>query len=123
MSPALRALRGATTVEADDAETVRRRTTELLVELLERNHLDPAAVVSLVVTATPDLRSADPAEGASAAGLGEVAVLSARELDVDGGLARCVRVLLHVEGTEPAEPSRHVFLEGAQVLRRDLADG
>ena len=47
-------------------------------------------------------------------------LLGAQELDITGTLPRCVRVLLHVETDRPRRELRHVFLEGATVLRPDL---
>ena len=37
-----------------------------------------------------------------------------------GALARCIRVLLHIESERPRAALEHVYLEGARVLRPDL---
>lgn len=93
-----------------------------MAALFERNDLVADDVISVVVTGTPDLRSYHPATAVRAFGLPDVAILGAQELDIDGSLARCVRVLLHVETDRDRADLRHVFLEGARVLRPDLAD-
>ena len=53
-------------------------------------------------------------------GLGDVPMLCARELAVDGGTPRCIRVLVHVESAKDRSQLRHVYLEGAAELRDDL---
>ncbi len=90
--------------------------------ILDRNQIGPSSVISIVLTSTIDLTAADPADALAAAGLGDVASISARELDVDGALGHCIRALVHVDGDAIDGPVRHVFLEGARALRRDLVD-
>jgi chorismate mutase len=120
---AVRALRGATTLDEDTNEQMQIRVKALLVALFERNGIGPDDVISVVLTATPDLHSAFPATAARAAGLDDVPLLGAQELDVEGALARCVRVMMHVETDRPRAELQHVFLEGAVQLRPDLAHG
>lgn len=116
----LRALRGATTVEVDTADQVHARVQELLEELFERNEIDHQDLVSIIFTATDDIHSAFPAAAAREFGLGDVPLICARELDIEGGTARCVRVLIHLESSLPRSELRHVYLEGARGLRDDL---
>ncbi len=118
----VRALRGATTIEDDDPAHITERVKALMAALFERNGLDNDAVISLVVTGTSDIRSLHPATAVRAFGLPDVPILGAQEMDIDGALARCVRVLLHVETSRERSELRHVFLEGARALRTDLAD-
>lgn len=120
---AVRALRGATTLDEDTSEQMHIRVRALVATLFERNGLGPDDVISVFLTATPDLRSAFPATAARASGLDDVALLGAQELDVEGSLERCVRVMMHVETERPRAELHHVFLEGAVKLRPDLADG
>ena len=68
-SSRLIALRGATTVDADSQGDIKARTEELLKQLLERNALAVDDIVSILFTATPDLRSDFPAAAARALGL------------------------------------------------------
>lgn len=115
----VRAIKGATTVPLDAAREVCGATTELLRAMLEQNALEVGQVISLVLTATPDLRSEFPARGARDAGCGEVPMLCAQEIDVPGALPRCIRVLAHVEVAD-GEAVRHVYLREARALRPDL---
>ena len=115
----LRALRGATTVAHNDADAILDGTEELVREVMERNALDPAHMVSCIFTCTNDLNAQFPAVAARRLGLGNVPLLCAHEMDVPGSLPRVIRLLLHYYGDDDAQP-RHVYLHDARQLRRDL---
>jgi chorismate mutase len=116
------ALRGATTVDSDTREALLDRTGELLAALLERNGVEHDQLVSIIFTATGDLRSEFPALAARSLGLGDVPLLCARELDVTGGNPNTVRVLIHCYSTRPRASLRHVYLHRAKHLRDDLPE-
>lgn len=118
----VRALRAATTLDVDAADHMVERVKAMVHELFERNGLVPDDLISIFVTATPDLASLHPATAVRAYGLPGVPLLGAQELVVEGSLGRCVRLLVHVETERARSDLRHVFLEGAVVLRPDLAD-
>ena len=120
MPSRVRALRGATTVDDDTAEQVTERVVELMGQLFARNDLEKDDLVSVIFTATDDVRSKFPAEAARQFGIGDVPLLCARELDIASGTPRCIRVLIHLYTDRPASELRHVYLEGAQGLRDDL---
>lgn len=113
----VRALRGATTVEANTAEEIGTASVELVGELLDRNGLAPSDVISMIFTVTSDLDAAFPAEAVRNAGLGEGALLCAQEIPVPGSLARCIRVLVHLEGGR--DRLEDVYLREAVSLRQD----
>ena len=119
---AVRALRGATTVDADTPDQVTARIQALLGTVLERNGLSPDDLISIVFTATGDVVSMFPATAARQMGLGHVPLLCARELDVVGSTPRCLRVLLHVTTDRSPRQLHHVYLEGARGLRDDLPE-
>lgn len=115
----LRALRGATTVEENDAEAILAATDELLRTLIERNELDHEEMVSCIFTCTDDLDAQFPAVAARRLGLSGVPLLCAREMNVPDALPRVIRVLLHAYA-DPEREARHVYLRDAVVLRADL---
>ena len=119
----LKALRGATTVDADDAALIAVATQELLSTLMQRNALDPSHVISAFFTCTTDLTSAYPAPAARDMGWTHVPMLCAAELSVRGALPRCIRVLVHVDIPDDAPQPRHAYLHEATALRGDLDDG
>lgn len=118
----VRALRGATTLPADTRDQVIARTQELIRELFTRNELAEDDLISLVFTATDDIRSAFPAEAAREAGITHTPLLCARELGIDGGIPRCIRVLVHAYTRRDPTELRHVYLHGARQLRTDLPE-
>jgi chorismate mutase len=120
VSGAVRALRGATTVDVDDRDHVLARVEVLLSAMFERNDLQADDLISVIFTATPDLHAVFPAEAARRFGLGHVPLLCARELDVEGAVPRCVRVLMHLTTERSPGELRHVYLENARSLRDDL---
>ncbi|MGW0819671.1 chorismate mutase [Streptomyces viridiviolaceus] len=117
----VRAIRGAIQVERDEPGVLRGQVGLLLKEVMAANDLLPDDLVSIVFTATSDLVSAFPAEAARELGLVDVPLMCARELDVEGGLPRTVRILAHVDTDKERAGIRHVYLGGAAVLRKDLA--
>jgi len=119
VSVRIRGLRGATRAERDDPESIRSATRELLGELMRRNGVTSAAVVSAFFTVTPDLVSEFPARAARQLGWDDVAMLCSTEIPVPGSIDRVVRVLLHVE-LPVSGAVRHVYLNGAEELRPDL---
>ena len=106
----------------DEAELIAEATTELLAEMLERNSVAPAALVSLIFTATQDLTAAFPAVAARRLGLGDVPLLCAQEIAVPDSLPRCIRILMHLYTDSDYASLRHVYLGEARDLRRDLPE-
>ncbi len=117
----MRALRGATQLKADDPAEMTEAVVELVGAILERNGLTTDDLISIIFTSTGDLRSAFPAAAARTLGIGDVPLLCAQELDIEGALPRVVRVLAHVSLDARRDEVVHVYLRGAEVLRQDLA--
>ncbi len=120
--PSIAAVRGAITVSANDGSAILEATSRLLAALLSTNALRPEDVISALFTATEDLDADFPAHAARRMGWRHVPMLCAREIPVPDALARVVRVMLTVRAaTSGALES--VYLDGAAVLRPDLAPG
>jgi chorismate mutase len=118
---AVRAIRGATQVAADDRDEVLGATRELVSAVLERNGIDPGDLISILFTATPDLVSEFPALAARELGLGDVPLMCATEIAVPHALPRVLRLMAHVETPMARADVQHVYLRGAVALRRDIA--
>jgi chorismate mutase len=116
----VRAARGAIGVAQDEAETLLEATERLLARVIERNAIATEDLVSVLFTATEDLRSAFPAEAARRMGLGRVPLLCAREIPVEGSMPRVVRLLVHFHTERSSDEVAHVYLDGAESLRDDL---
>ncbi len=92
----------------------------LLTELFDSNDIDHDDLISIVLTATPDISSAFPAAAARVFGLGDVPLLCAQELDIEGATPLCLRVLIHLTTERGRNEMHHIYLEGAEGLRDDL---
>ena len=95
--------------------------TELLSEILVRNEVSLEELVSIFFTATPDLHSAFPAAAARGIGLADVPLMCAQELGITGAMEKVIRVMLHVQTNTPRNEIKHVYLRGAEALRKDIA--
>ena len=69
---AVRAVRGATHLSADDADEMREAVVELLGEMLDRNGLSTEDLISVLFTATPDLVAVFPASAARSLDIADV---------------------------------------------------
>lgn len=118
---AVRGIRGATTVVANERAAILAGTRELLEHIVRLNGVQAADVASVWFTTTPDLDAEFPAFAARQIGWNDVPLICAREIPVDGALERCVRVLIHWNTDRPQEEIRHVFLHGARSLRPQWA--
>lgn len=117
---AVRAVRGAIQVDANDRDEILEGASELVKEVLHRNKIEPADLISIVFTATPDLNAEFPAYAARLLGLTDVPLLCTTEIAVPGSMPRVLRLLAHVETSLTRADIRHVYLRGASALRTDL---
>lgn len=117
----IRAIRGATCLQRDDATEMAEAVTELLTELMSRNSMSSADLISVLFTSTPDLHSAFPAAAARGVGLADVPLICAQEIDVTGAMEKVVRVMVHAQTNLQRSEVKHVYLRGAEALRQDIA--
>lgn len=117
----VRGIRGATTVVADDAAQVLVATESLVLEMAKNNEVDPADIVSVVISTTQDIASAFPAKAVrSITGWTYVPVMCTHEMNVPGGMPFCIRVLMHVNTTTAQSEIQHIYQNDAVKLRPDL---
>ena len=117
----VRGIRGAVTVERDEGAAIVDATKRLLTAMIERNEVEIDDIASVLFSLTPDLRAVFPALGAREMGWTNVPMLHFCEIDVPGSLERVIRVLITSIPRERSMQSIHVYLDGAVVLRPDLA--
>lgn len=118
----VRAVRGATTVATDTEAEIRAACCELFGAIIEENQIRNEDLISVLVTVTADLHSMFPARAIrEECGLDDVPLLGALEAEIDNGLQRAIRVLVHVNTDRSRSEIRHVFQQGAAALRPDIA--
>src|SRR5579875_274142 len=118
---AVRAIRGAIQVDADDRDAILEGTAELVTAVMSRNDLTTDDVISVLFTVTPDLTAEFPALAARKIGFHAVPLMCATEIPVPGAMPRVVRLMAHVETDRPRSQIQHVYLRGAAALRLDIA--
>jgi chorismate mutase len=117
----VRGIRGATTVEKNEAESILSATEELLREMIRRNQATPEDIACVFFTVTTDLNATFPAQAIrSMPGWEMVPLLCANEIPVPGSLPRCIRLLMLINTNRGQEEIEHVYLRDAQLLRPDL---
>lgn len=117
----VRAIRGATTVDENTKVSILNATKELLEIIMEKNQLISDNLISVLFTTTVDLNTAFPAAAARKMGWEHVPLMCANEIDVEGSLKRCIRVLIHVYTDKEPKDIKHIYLNGAKILRPDLS--
>lgn len=116
----VRAVRGATQLDEDVRDHLLDRVEEMVRDVMESNGLGVDDFISIIFTATSDVVSEFPAYAARQLGFGDVPLICARELEIEGSMPRVIRMMAHVESDLPRDEITHVYLHGAAALRRDL---
>ena len=114
-----RGVRGATTVEQTDRESVLVATRELLATMIRLNGIDRTDVASAIFTTTIDITSVFPATAARQLGWLDVPLMCGHEMTVEGSLQKCIRIMLHWNTDKAQDQIQHIYLHGAKVLRPD----
>ncbi|MFZ2486737.1 MAG: prephenate dehydratase [Anaerolineae bacterium] len=117
-----RGVRGATTVDDNSSEAILRETRRMLALLIHLNDIRAEDVTSIIFTTTRDLTAEYPALAARQLGWLDVALMCGHEMDVPGGLQRCVRVLINWNTERELHEIVPVYLRGARNLRPDKAN-
>lgn len=114
------AVRGATTVVADNKDEIIERVCELVDGLFELNGLLDKQVVSINFSITDDLQSINPAAALRAkGGYSGIPLFCAQEPKSDGMLPKAVRVIITWNNDNCREPQASYLYE-AKSLRPDL---
>ena len=117
----IRGVRGAITIEQDEAQQIWDATAELCLQMVKENAISPEEIASITISTTPDIHAAFPARSVrSMEGWQFVPIMCMHEMDVPGALPLCIRVLMHVNTQAVQSDIVHVYLNDAVKLRPDL---
>jgi chorismate mutase len=116
----VRAVRGAAPVPGNTPRSILYATRKLLTAISDRNSLQPENIISVILSLTPDLNAAFPAEAARELGWLNVPLFCTTEIPVPGALKMCVRVLVHAYLPCKQDEVKHIYLEEAAALRPDI---
>lgn len=118
----VRGIRGAITVVSDDKELVIAATARLLKKMQEENQFREGDIISVFLSVTPDIKSVFPAEARRLLQWDMVPLMCFQEIDVAGALSLCIRAMVHINSDKEQDEIKHVYLEEARSLRKDLID-
>lgn len=116
----VRAIRGATSVNANEKQEILDATSELLREMVEQNGIMKEDIISILFSMTTDLNAVFPAVAARQLGWDRIAMMSTHEIDVPGSLKRCIRVLMQFNTEKSNDDLKFIYMKEAMVLRPDL---
>ena len=115
-------MRGATTSDSNSREDILLAAHDLITGIIEANEIVVDDVASILFSTTADLNAEFPAVAARNLGFTNTALECLVEMNVPGSLARCIRVLMHVNSDKQQKEIRHIYLKNAKSLRADLID-
>ena len=117
----LRGIRGATTVNSNEPETIRTAVIEMLNEILSKNNVNTNDIACAEFTMTKDLDCVYPAKFAREInGFEKVPLMCYQELDIKNSLQKCIRTLILINTNKTQDEIIHVYLNDAKKLRPDL---
>lgn len=117
----LRGIRGATTVEHNEAEEILTATSELLRAIVESNDFRPEDICSVFITVTEDITATFPARAIrTLVGWELVPLMCSLEVPVENSLPKCIRLMVQVNTTKSQAEINHIYLKEAKALRPDI---
>ncbi|KYD09264.1 chorismate mutase [Heyndrickxia sporothermodurans] len=117
----IRGVRGATTVSENKEKEIIEATETLVQEMIEQNNLEATNVASVFISVTDDIDATFPAKALR--GFPSwiyVPVMCMKEINVDGGLPLCIRIMMHINTESKQHEINHVYLKNTKILRPDL---
>ncbi|MBP1961959.1 chorismate mutase [Paenibacillus aceris] len=116
-----RGIRGATTVEHNEAEEILSATGELLRAIVEANDFRPEDICSVFITVTGDITATFPARAIrTMVGWELVPLMCSLEVPVENSLPKCIRLMVQVNTTKSQAEINHIYLKEAKALRPDI---
>ena len=89
--------------------------------MLKQNEINKEDIAFAIFTLTTDLNADFPAKYARIdCGFNQVPMMCYHELDVENSLKMCLRILLNINTNKMQNEIRHIYLEGAKILRQDI---
>lgn len=117
----IRGVRGAITVQQNIEEQILIATERLAKQMIKENEIDPETVASVFISVTEDITAGFPAKALrQIEGWSYVPVMCMQEIPVPSSLPKCIRIMFHVNTNAHQNEIKHIYLEGATVLRPDL---
>lgn len=115
----IRAVRGAVGIERNDRQEIQSGAYRLVREILNRNKIEEAQIISVLFSVTKDLTKGNPATGLRSYGFADTPLFCVQEADIEGAEPGILRVLVTYSSQSVRAPVP-VYLGRAVELRPDL---
>tara|TARA_Y100001970_G_scaffold163153_1_gene199467 strand:- start:575 stop:955 length:381 start_codon:yes stop_codon:yes gene_type:complete len=120
---ACRGIRGATTADNNDRESIIDASKELLESIVNENDLNVDDIAAAFFTTTKDLTAEYPAVAARRSlGWTQVALSNTHEMEVPNDISKCIRVLILVNTDKKQSEINNIYLKDAINLRNRGSD-
>jgi len=119
----MEAIRGAITIDINHEEDIKKASIKLFDEICNKNNLNKDNIVSIVFSCTDDITAAYPGKFIREEfSLNKQAIMHFNEMRVISELylPLCIRIMILYNGE--INELKHIYLEKASSLRRDLSD-
>ncbi len=114
-------IRGAITLDENTEKAIEEATVELFNTLMEQNDIAPEDVAYVNFSATKDITKAHPAKFIrTKLGITSIPMMCSQEMDVEGALGMCLRILIVINTINDEFAPKHFYLKGAKILRPDI---
>lgn len=120
----IRGVRGATTVLRNESEEIISHTQKLIEEMVETNQIEAKDIANVFISVTKELNADFPAKALRRlSGWTYVPVMCMQEIEVVGGLEKCIRVMMTINTEKNQQEIQHIYQQEAVKLRPDLRPG
>lgn len=113
-------IRGAICIAENKQEDILSNTKILLENMIESNQIELDQIISITFSATKDITAAYPAPAAREIGIFHAGLMCLQEMYVENSLPMCIRILMFVNKPCCQNEIKHLYLNGAEILRPDL---
>lgn len=115
------AIRGATTVNSNNKDEILKESAKLIETIISKNDLNNEDIISMCFTMTKDLDAVYPAVAVrEILNISDIPMLNFEEKYIQGSLNKCIRVMMYINTEKTRNDIKHVYLNEAKSLRKDL---
>ena len=115
------AIRGATTVTSNNKDEILKESAKLIQTIISKNDLNNEDIISMYFTMTKDLDAVYPAVAVrEILNITDIPMLNFEEKYIQGSLSKCIRVMMYINTEKTKADIKHIYLNNAKNLRKDL---
>lgn len=97
------AIRGATNCYENTSESIDAAVIDLFHEITSHTGINEKDIISIIISATPDITAKYPCETIRKMGFENTALLCVAEMAIDNSMPFTIRLLIHCHGNRATE--------------------